>query len=230
MTGDQHYECAVYNPSIGDRLRVLIRYGGLWRPIFWFQFKQDGSLYLGPRFINIDRLRTGRQTAQGGSFTIKYADGQEVSDPRLLRTTKISFHASGIIHVAGDRLFRDSLRNIQDQQELCHVAFQHPNCFAPDSKIQRRDILLDYAFDEQRPLCGLMVITPTDKAKRIEFPGVSYQRVLAFPFSGLSGVPDLILQLILYHEPISPWPPETYVVFTSINETINSSENMRQRP
>lgn len=208
-------ELRVYSPGIGDRIRVVIHYGGHWRPIFWFVVERDGSIYLGPRYINVAALRKGSQSSQDGSATIKYADGQTIDDPNLLRVAKISFHASGMIHAAGDRLLRQSLRGLDEQQLLCHVVFQHLQNFAtvPTQQIKKRDVCLRYQIDERRPLQAQFYVAPREKTRLIDVEAANRQMNLVFEYSGFASVPELSVQLTLSHGPVGPWPPATYLVF-----------------
>jgi hypothetical protein len=57
---------------------------------------------------------------------IYYNEGEQIKDPRLLKTSKISFHASVRIRYAGDQLISKPLRILKEQHELCIVLFCHP--------------------------------------------------------------------------------------------------------
>lgn len=208
-------EVAFYSPSPGDRIRIAVHYGDSWCPIFWLEVERDGSVYLGPRYINITTLRKGSKPLHEGSVAVKYEEGQEVIDPRLLKSPKVSFHASGVVHAAGDHLFRDSLRTVKEQQELCRILFQHPSQYAPITEIRKRDICLNYRFDEQRPLQGLIFVAPSDKVRIVQVPSATNQVTLLLPFSGLR-IPDLVLQFILGHGPMGPWPPYSYILFGNL--------------
>ena len=81
-------------------------------------------------------LRKGTKEISGSRVSVKYEEGQDVTDPELRKSPKISVHASGRINVVGDRLLRDSLRAIVEQQELCRALFQHPSHYAPVLKIE----------------------------------------------------------------------------------------------
>ena len=39
------------------------------------------------------------------------------------------------------------------------------------------------------------------------------------PFSGMKSVPDLMLELVLYHAHKAQWPPYTYIVFELLEST-----------
>ncbi|SRR5712692_6900071 len=206
-------EVAFYSPSAGDRIRIAMRYENCWRPIFWLMMGKDGSIYLGPRFTDISVLRKGSKEVRDSSVSVSYEEGQDVNDPELRKNSKVSFHASGHINVVGDRLLRDSLRTIAEQQELCRVLFQHPSQFTAISKIGDRDICLSYPFDETQPLQGIVFVAPASNAKLLRIPSANNQINLMFPFSGLTGVPELLMQFVLGHGPAGAWPPYTYLIF-----------------
>jgi len=122
-------EAAFYEPTVGDRIRVVVRYENAWRPIFWLMVGKDGSIYLGHRYTEISVLRKGTKEVRNSSVSIRYEEGQDVS-PELRKNPKVSFHASGRINAVGDRLLSGSLRTITEQQELCRALFLHPSHYA----------------------------------------------------------------------------------------------------
>ncbi len=208
-------ETAYYETSAGDRIRIAVNYGNMWRPIFWFEVSKDGSVYLGPRLTSISELRQGSKPVGHESTTIKYSEGEIVKDSAILKSSKVSFHASGAINSAGDRLFRDSLRKLTQQQELCLALFRHPQNYSSiaKEKIRKRDVCLNYHLDENRPIQGLLFIAPKNNMRLVQVQPSTYQVNLIFPFSGLQGCQDLILQLVLSHGAKGAWPPYTYTLF-----------------
>ncbi len=209
-----------YEPSVNDRIRVAVRYENAWRPIFWLMVRKDGSIYLGPRYTNVSVLRKGTKEISGSRVSVKYEEGQDITDPELRKSPKVSFHASGRINVVGDRLLRDSLRTIVEQQELCRALFQHPSHYAGISKIEDRDICLDYPLDETQPLQGILFVAPSNNAKLVRIPSANQQINLMLPFSGFTDVPDLLLQFLLGHGPVGPWPPYAYLMFGTLSGRI----------
>jgi hypothetical protein len=213
----------VYFPRHGDSIRIVVLHNGEWRPIFWFQLKKDGSIYLGPRYKYISRLRTGSGTVEGDQQTIQYADGRQVTDPAILSNPHISVHASGLVHAAGGRFFRASLRTLKETQIVCHVLFQHPDSYVgiPVSQIRRRDVCMTYPFDFKRPLSAELYAAPAQGIQPITPPGAVYQVNPVFVYTGLQGTPDLALQLILFHSVEGPWPPDTYLLFPTKQDAPN---------
>lgn len=207
-------ETAFYSPKLEQNYRILVSYQNLWRPIFWFKVGQDGSIYLGPQFKNISILKKGSKPIKGKQVKFFYEEGQEINDPGILKNAnKISFHASGIIHTLGDRLLREEIRTIQDQQELCLALFQHPSQYSPVSTIRNSDICLKYPFKEGCPLQSTIFIAPKNKFKLIQIQSTIHQVTLVLPYNNLKGTPDLVLQIILSHGLVGESPPYTYLLF-----------------
>lgn len=211
-------EYPVYFPDADDRIRILIEYGGSWRPLFWFKVARDGSIYLGPRYVDITVLRHGvAQPIEGGEFRVSYDDGTEVTDAKLIKKAKLSLHASGIINTPIGRFTGFSLRSITSQQLLCLALFKHPSAFAgiATSAVRKRDVCLRYPVEETRPLWCQLFVGPKDRAQLVTRPSAVFQIILLFRYEGFSGVPDLLLQLVIGHGGQGPWPPHSYLVFPS---------------
>ena len=218
---DDYIVASVYEVAPGDRIRIAIPYGGDWRFVFWFTVQNDGSIYLGPRYTEILGMKTGAKRAEKGHLTINYEEGEEVTDPHYLNMKgKVSFHASGRINAAGSRLLREPLRNITEQQELCRVLFQHPTRFGSDS-IGNRDVRFDYPCDEERPIQAMVHIAPLQKTKIVRIRDCMFQANAIFTFKGLDGVPDLSLQVVMFHGSKSEWPPFSYVIFGPLERPLD---------
>ncbi|MBI2337931.1 hypothetical protein HYU95_02000 [Candidatus Daviesbacteria bacterium] len=207
-------ERAFYSPKSQQVYRILVNYQQSWRPIFWFKVGSDGSIYLGPRFKNVMTLKKGSKSITGKQVKILYEEGQEIKNPEILKNAnKISFHASGIVHAAGDKLLRNQIRTMHEQEELCQILFQHPSQYASVSSVRNTDICLNYAFNEMCPLQGLIFVAPKDRCKFIQIKSIENQITLILPYNNLEGTPDLILQIILSHGFVGKWPPQTYLLF-----------------
>lgn len=218
-------EIAHFEPKLNDKYRLLILYENEWRPIFWFQVKNDGSIYLGPRYKNFEVLKSGSGIADNGKIHINYADGENITDPSILKIAgKTSFHASGIINTLGDRQFRNNLREIREQELLCFAIFQHPNKFKAITQPTSKDICINYAFDEDSPLQAQMYIAPEDSLQIVNNKDADYQIVMLFPYKGFDKEMknNITLQICLNHSAKGPWPPQTYLVFPTI-PNVNSS-------
>ena len=205
----QGYEC-----SPGDTIRIVVKHDSHWRPMFWLHVKRDGSVYLGPRLTKVEEMIRGTSKLEDGKHTVRYDEGQQVTDREIIETKgKISFHASGVIHSAGERAFRDSFRDLKEQQELCRVLFIHPKNFIQIEKIEAKDICLDYPVDDKHPIQALVFVAPLSKARIVHVQDAVYQINCYLVYRGLQGTPDLLFQVVLFNGPEQPWPGYTTVVF-----------------
>ena len=59
-----------------------------------------------------------------------------------------------------------------------------------------------------------------NNAKLVRIPSANQQINLMLPFSGLTDVPDLLLQFALGHGPVGPWPPYAYLMFGTLSGRI----------
>ncbi|MDD5454902.1 MAG: hypothetical protein PHW62_05350 [Candidatus Ratteibacteria bacterium] len=204
-------ETPIYYPLADDRIRIVVNYNGEWKPIFWFRIAKDKSIYLGPRLKNISELRKGSKQISEGKVEIKYHEGEKVTEETLFNKSKISFHSSGIINFFGDRSYRDSFRDIKQQEELFITLFMHPSKYETiqKSQIKERDVCLNYYFDEEKPLQGLFLISPMQDVRISKIPSAENQLNLVFVYKDLG----LVLQSILSHGIKGIWPPMTYILF-----------------
>jgi hypothetical protein len=212
----QPVECAIYNPNFGDRVRILIEYGGAWRPIFWIEIEKDGSIYLGPRKIEVTELRHGAYSLNGAQVRVLYSDGTEITDPDVRKRAKLSFHASGVINAPmGRRARRTPLRTLESQELLCVALFQHPSQFDAISQdtVRKRDVCLRYPVDEHSPFYARLFVAPSKKVMPVIQNSVAHQLMLMFEYPSTPEITALTLQMALCHGPQGPWPPYTYVLF-----------------
>ena len=91
LTVRNEVKVAFYEPSVNDRIRIAVRYENAWRPIFWLMVRKDGSIYLGPRYTNVSVLRKGTKEISGSKVSVKYEEGQDVTDPELRKSPKSPF-------------------------------------------------------------------------------------------------------------------------------------------
>jgi hypothetical protein len=210
-------ECPLFTPEAGDRIRVLIEYGGSWRPIFWFQVSRDGSVYLGPRYVDITQLLYGAASRVEDGFRVSYGNGAAITDPEVRKRAKLLLHASGVINTPAGRATRPSLRSLSEQQLLCSALFQHPGAFdvVDIAAIKRRDVCLRYPIEEARPLWCHLYVAPGMNNQVVKPASAVFQLNALFKYAALDGVPDLVLQLVFGHGAAGPWPPHSYLVFAA---------------
>lgn len=201
-----------------DKVRTVLLYENALRPFFWLQVGQDGSLYFGPRYEQLNTLKRGKVELPAGesSLRINYADGCDL-DAASNEGAKVSVHASGRVNIprAGDEppFSTTVLRSLTDQVLICQLVFSHPSAFSPVDAVRKRDIVLGEIVDEERPLHGLLCAAPADRVE-VVMPGeaVKWQMNLVLICRELEDAPDLALQLVLRNGPTGPWPPSSYVV------------------
>jgi hypothetical protein len=215
MNSEMFFQASYYHPNPGERVRILVRYNDAWRPIFWLEVEKDGSIYLGFRKKNAKEMRTGIPAfREGESLIVRPEDGQEASREVVARA-HASVHSSGIINItaAHERFFRDSLRTITEQQELCIITFEHPNQFSTVANVKSRDVCLDCPFSEQFALCAQVYVAPRDRCQIVSVQSVAYQTNVVLGYSQLVGLPGFSVQLVFYHGTATPWPKWNLLLF-----------------
>jgi hypothetical protein len=222
LNSNKLLEVARYEPKAGDRIRILINYEKHWRPVFWVQVSKDGSVYLGPRMEKVKQIKKGSKIIKNKITSINYNEGIEINDLNKSDLTKVSFHASGIVHTVDEKLFRKSLRRLKKQEELCHLLFLHPSHFATikQSEIKKRDICLNYPINQECPLAASLYVSPLNNCKTVKIIDANYQINLMLNFSGVNDLSNLLLQIVLYHKIPSVWPPFNYIVFRAKSKSL----------
>jgi hypothetical protein len=209
-------ETAYFEPNPGDHVRIIIEFEGQWKPIFWIEVARDGSIYLAPRKKRIKSIRHGISKPINGSININYSDGEIIENKELYKGVKTSFHASGAINGIGNRKYRDSLRNLKEQQMLCFLLFQHPEKFdsIQQNQLKARDICLRFPVEEKNPIAAYIHISPEEKTQIVEFNDVLNQVNIILPYKGLENCNNIVVQINLIsilNE--GEWPPYTYEVY-----------------
>jgi hypothetical protein len=209
-----------YDADPDDRIRIAIKHKNSWRLIFWFQVKKDGSIYASPRYEKITHLAKGVKEVKGpkGEVYINFNDGKIITDPDILKGTKMSFHASGLIHAAGERIEGESLRELTSPKQLCLVLFSHPSKFSVipvPQKAKKRDVFINYPIEEERPLQAHLIVSQLSNTLPIYEQDAAYQVLLTFEFPKMGkDMPAIAVQLLLYHGAMGRWPPYTYLLFS----------------
>lgn len=194
-----------------DRIRIVLDWEEKLRPIFWFSLAVDGGVYAGPRGTGpMQGLRHGRgDPGESGQVIIKYDDGEEL--PGSVNPS-LSFHPSGVFHLPGSRLFTQPLASSQRPRLLCHVAFQHPRCFATIrlDQFRNQDILIQLESNETRPLLGWLHLLPTI-SQLVEPDCLEHQIDLVFHCSGFQSGREFFLAFAIGPGRQAPWPPRTFL-------------------
>jgi hypothetical protein len=185
----------------------------------------DGSIYIAPRKKKIIIIRKGNSVAKNGMVPVDYSDGDIISNKELYKGAKTSFHASGIINSIDSRSYRNSLRNISEQEELCSVLFQHPDKFdnIAFDKQQNRDILTKTPIEEKSPLLARVFVSAIEKTEPIFDNIVRNQINIILRYTGLKDCVDFDVQINLGCIGKGDWPPYTYILYPT-NETANNGK------
>ena len=193
------------------RARISVHYDGAWRPLLWFRIGKDGSVYLGllqgqPAFGASGNV-SGKQTVN-----IKYKDGKLLTARDLRKGSRVSFKASGEIHMSSRNLNGESLEHLAKPRQLCLALFTHPSRYRPRAPLSEKNFdveLADFPIDETRPLYASVHIAPWDGTQVNAPQGLKSMKVwqsLAFGFSGLTRAPDYALGITIGHGVEGPWP------------------------
>ena len=203
-------------------LRATIRIGfsrndNKMRGLLWIRVYRDGSIYLGARKPDSRFQKLGAKPIEKRETFIGYDEGELIQDEVSLKNPKLSFHASGTIHAAGKRWFRSTLRGLSEKQLVCQILFQHPTEFAYLGKVGKHDIGLFYPVDDDYPIWGHIYVLPLKtQFTPVQIGNAKYQWSVILAYRGLNQVPDIAVQVVLYHAYKGAWPPATYFVWRAI--------------
>ena len=215
---------AAFQPPPGRRVRILVSCEGEPRGLLWFRLSKDGSLYFGPYYRSADSSSYKKVHTGGSGRTLTLNDLTQVTDPDLIRNTRTSIHPSGAISMSGKRFYREPMRHLQEQEEICKILFQHPSRFpvvrTRDS--QTSDLCLIDAFDPQLPLQAVIYLAPYRQPRRIIVRDAPFQATFLFDFQGLQGVSDRSIHLIVYQSWNSRWPDGTYLLVPAGRRTLRA--------
>jgi len=217
MDFDKPVRAAYFQVTVALRIRILLPHEDKWHAIFWFRFGKDGSLYFGPPYKPTGESSYGRKIKPGKSYALGPEDMIEVTDPALIRDSHTSVHTSGAINMSGERFYRESLRNLFEQEHICSILFERPENYpvVESRPSGTSDIMLKYPVDYSRPLVGEINISPRGTEKYILVRNAPYQVNPIFQFSGFSDGIDRSVQFVLCHLNEADWPNATYLVIPS---------------
>lgn len=161
------------------------------------------------------------KTAQQGKVAVRCSEGKKLEGSALPSSSRVSFKASGEIHLGPQVLRGRPLEGLSKATQLCLMLFAHPSRYRPPSKKNSNDYdvgIAEYPLDELRPMYGAIFVSPwpvDGKIGRISVRGMTFQTDLFFAFRGLGRTPDLALQLALGHGSKGPWPHRPSIIVTS---------------
>jgi hypothetical protein len=196
----------IHTPEIGDRIRVAMYYDGLWRPLVWIRVGGDGSIYTGVLVGSATEGRIISKPAQNPSTEIRFTEGNPLSTEDFPKGSRVSFKASGVIHIPGERdLSGPCLETLSNTTQLCLYMFIHPRNYSPPSKKLPRDYdvgIQDYPVDESRPMHGALYVgpwVPKSPLVLVKQTKMDVQISMAFGFRDLRKTPNLLLQIVFGH-------------------------------
>jgi len=214
------HNCALgrWEPPLGARVRIGFGTNdNRLRVLLWIEVSKDGSIYLGPRKPDSRLQRLGAKSIEGKQTFIGYDEGEPIQDEASLKNPKLSFHASGAVHVSGKRWWRKTLRGLSERQLLCQILFQHPSEFACLREVKKHDIGLLYPIDDEYPLLSQIYVFPLSiQYAPVQIRDAKYQWSVVLEYKGLDRVSDVAVQVVLYHAEKGKWPPSTYIVWRAV--------------
>lgn len=200
--------------ALGKPIRILFgSEKNEFRSLIWVEVGKDGSIYLGPRYNEASYQSFNSVTPENGEVFIPYDEGEIIEDPSILKTQKVSFHASGQTNAGGKRSVSSSLREIEDKKLICNLFFQHPKEFPVPQGQRKTDIRLNYLIDDNRPLLCNVYAHKLRNSLDHSFTSVdcggTYQHSINLIVKEMNGVSDMAIQLAFYHGPEGDWPTAT---------------------
>ena len=199
----------------------LLDHNKVWRPLVWLRIGTDGSIYCGllTNQPSYGKLITKDVTDTG--TTIKYDEGQELQDSEELKSSRVSFKASGEIHIPGGILQGIPLETLTKPIQLCLLMFAHPERYQTPHKKLKNDYdigIVGYPVDDSCPLHGSLFVQPWDPKVPPVFRRNTSMQVYAnvvLAFRDLRRTPALALQLVIGHGLAGPWPELPGLVIVS---------------
>ena len=209
------FEAPIFNTGIGEKVRVGINFGSIWTPLLWFQVSRNGSLYLGPRYLEVGEVVAGKAKRQpGGQVRIDYRDGSVLDTRHYGKgTPKLSFHPHQLNAPGAHGLRGPDLSSLSGNATLCWLLFESPEAFAPDS-VGPRDVRLDYPLDPNCPIMAAVYASPLKAIPVKWHRQATHQVNLVFAYKEVTTIDPFALQVVLWHGPSGEWPPRTYLYYS----------------
>jgi hypothetical protein len=127
-------------------------------------------------------------------------------------SSRVSFKASGEIHLGNKVLEGHRLEGLSSPLQLCVATFVHPSRYRPPAKKNQNDYdigIAGYPLDVGRPMYGAIFVSPwpIDGAlNRIRVRNINFQCDMFLGFRNLGRTPDLAVQIAIGHGPGGQWP------------------------
>jgi hypothetical protein len=172
----------------------------------------NGSIYVGLLVGAPNTGRFGFKEVENREATVSFSKGEPLAGKSLLPSSRVSFKASGEIHL-GNRVLRGRpLEGLSSPLQLCVVTFVHPSRYRLPPKKNQNDYdvgIAGFPIDVDRPTYGAIFVSPwpIDGAlNRIRVKNMTFQCDILLGFRNLARTPDLALQIAIGHGPKGQWP------------------------
>ncbi|MBQ7863260.1 MAG: hypothetical protein IJ353_02210 [Lachnospiraceae bacterium] len=223
LTGERKDGQAIlrFEGDLGVRYRVAVPYLEKLYLVFWFQFCEDGSLYLGVRDKNSEHHQAGTVKSIDGKIQINM-NGESLS-PKLDENEvkdRFSFHGSGEIHDGqiGHTTYRNPLISIKEQEEVCWVCFKELNQFETIETRKKDDISLLMDVPEKHFLIMHALIAPSSKVQLQGINDGKNNEFLLIDFHGVKEIGDVTLQFVFAPCFAEELPQRSVVVWPTLEK------------
>jgi hypothetical protein len=177
----------------------------------WLRIGKDGSIYLG--LLQGQPSFGAKGTVVGhGKINVKYKDSEPLKPHDLRKGSRVSFKASGEIHMSSRNLKGEPLANLSKPRQLCLALFTHPSRYRPRTPAAVNDYdmeLPNYQINESCPLYASIEVAPWN-GESVKVPQslrrMEVSQSFAFGFANLTRTPDFAIGVTIGHGATGPWP------------------------
>jgi len=206
----------VHDGKPREKLRFVLDHASSLYPLFSLDVGPDGSLYLSRRAVAPLRTKQGSKRIRDGLVRVRYDEGEPVPEGRHRH---LSIHSSGTFMVGTQIGHRDPLWITERQEEVARILFEYPPAYPRISRLRRGDWQVAHAIASDRPLQASIHVAPERRMTPAFRSEAVLQTSFFFRFAGLDNPDPLIVQVVLWHGPVGPWPPATYFTYVGRRPT-----------
>ena len=213
----------LFDGILGKTHRIIAMYEDKCYPIFWFQVEKDGSIYCSvyKKADSITKGFTGSKVMHQGKLEFDFdtleAEGEPVDFKKI--PMKASFHSSGIINFSGKRVYRNSIRGLEGEEELFNVVFANPSSFEEITVARKYDMPIRMWLDADYPLLLHTSVAKSGYIKPHYFQSDRNDTVnLLIQYRGIEQVGDMDLQFSFGMPTQGRWPPYSIMFFPTVDK------------